>query len=126
MRIQRPRPVRGNIRRQVAIGERIVVRHWRVYQLPPTPNWVASDNRLNWLEKLIDGLAHRGWFKESDIYLRVDPAAVTIGQPLAYIIPPRRGDSAWIVLGEKAEDLLEDARILPRFNEGALFVKTSP
>ena len=126
MRIQRPRPVRGNIRRQVAIGERIVVRHWQVYQLPPTPNWVTSDNRLNWLEKMIDGLLHRGWFKESDIYLRVDPAAVTIGQPLAYIIPPRRGDTAWIVPGEKAEDLLEDARILPRFNEGALFVKTSP
>src|SRR3990172_11380339 len=98
MRIQRPRPVRGNIRRQVAIGERIVVRHWQVYQLPPTPNWVTSDNRLNWLEKMIDGLLHRGWFKESDIYLRVDPAAVTIGQSLAYIIPPLPCDTSSIFL----------------------------
>ena len=126
MRIQRPRPVRGNIRQQVAIGEKIVVRRWRVYRLPPTPNWVNGNERLNWLEKLIDGLLHRGWFKNSDIYLRVDPPEAPAGQPLAYIIPPHRGESAWIVTGEKAKNLLGDAWILPRFREGALFVKTSP
>lgn len=127
MRIQRPKLIRAKIRRQVAVGEKVVVRESRVYKLPPTPTWVNGNGKihLNWVEKLIDGLIHRGWFKNSDIYVRVDPQKVPTGRPLAYIIPSSRDDSAWIMPGEEAEQLLEDARILPRFSEGALFVKTS-
>src|SRR3972149_1246764 len=116
MRIQRPRPVRGNIRQQVAIGEKIVVRRWRVYRLPPTPNRGNGDERLNRLGKQLDGLCPRGGA----------PAEGPAGRPLASITPPHRGESAWIVTGEKAKNLLGDAWILPRFREGALFVKTSP
>ncbi|MEX0587433.1 MAG: hypothetical protein WD940_01545 [Patescibacteria group bacterium] len=125
MRIRRPRKLRGNIRKQVAVGEKVVVRGPFVYKLPDPPSWITGINHLNWIEKLIDGLLHRGWFKSSDIYVRVEPDEEQEGKPLAYIIPSSRNDGALVLPGDGTKNLLGDAQILPRFNDGALFVKIS-
>lgn len=125
MRIQRPQLlIKGNIREWVAVGEKIVVRRSAIYKLPPTPNWIIG--RGGWIEIIIDGILNRGWFKDSDIYLRVDPFEARAGQPLAYIIPSRRGEDTFVLPGDKVRDILTDARLNPRFRKGALFVKTSP
>ena len=126
MRIVRPRLVQGNMHQQVAVGEKVVVRGPMVYKLPPKPNWVNGNERLNWLEKLIDGLIHRGWFKSSDIYVRVDLETADRVTPLTYIIPSVRGEGAIILNGENARDLMEDAKIFDRLRDGALFHKVSP
>jgi len=126
MRIQRPQLIKGSIRRKVAIGEKVVVRRLRVYKLPALPKWVAGNGKLTWIEKLINGLLYRGWFKNTDVYLRVDPDEVPTGQLLAFIVPPYRGDRAFVLNGHRAEEILQDAQLFPRSGDGALFVKVSP
>ena len=125
MRILRPQLVKGSIQQQVAVGEKVVVRGPFVYKLPAPPNWVSGAG-FRWAEELIDGLLHRGWFKDSDVYLRVDPDENLSGHPLAYVIPSCRSEGAFVLPGERVENLLVDAQLLPRFENGALFIKTSP
>ena len=126
MRLVHPRLVQGNMHQQVAVGEKVVVRGPMVYKLPPKPNWVNGNERLNWLEKLIDGLIHRGWFKNSDIYVRIDLETADRVTPMAYIIPSNRREGAIVLNGENARDLMEDAKIFDRLRDGALFLKVSP
>ena len=127
MPIRRPKLVQGDIHRQVAVGERIVVRGPRVYKLPNYPGWVRNGmDKKRLMEKLIDGLFYRGWFKSSDIYIRINLKDAPAGHPLAYVIPSIRGEDTIILNGVDAHDLMEDARIFDRLRDGALFLKISP
>ncbi|HLD96437.1 MAG TPA: hypothetical protein VI794_01845 [Patescibacteria group bacterium] len=127
MRIRRPKLVQGNIHRQVAVGEKIVVRGSWVYKLPDYPGWVRTGiDKKRWMEKLIDGLFYRGWFKSSDIYIRITLENAPDGHPLAYVIPSIKGEGAIILKGINAQDLVEDAQIFDRLRDGALFLKISP
>src|SRR3990172_417705 len=117
MRILRPHLVKGRIGGRVAVGEKVVVRGSLVYKLPPAPTWVNGSGKLSWIGELIDGLLHRGWFNDSDVYLRIDPGEDVTGRPLAFIIPSCRGDGAFVLPGERIEDLLVDAQLLPRFGD---------